>query len=160
MCYPHAMLKSCLFPILMLALYCPAWADIYKHVDEHGNITFTNTPLKGAQRILIEPSHPPRAAAPNAPRNTASPSSFPRIDTSLQKERDISRRRILEEELASEQRLRDERKKALTDADTTRTAEEKNNPQKYLERLGRLRENLQLHEKNIAALQNELSKLR
>lgn len=161
------MMKPCHLTLLLFVLATPVWADIYKHVDEHGNITFTNTPIKGAQRILIEPTTPTQRPGTTAkpgqtpPRTgTATPSSFPRVDADTQKERDVNRRRILEEELASEQRLLAERKKELADAEITRTAEERNNPQRYLERLGRLRENLQLHEKNIAALQTELNKLR
>ena len=32
-----------------------ARADIYKHVDEHGNVTFVPKPIKGAVLILKEP---------------------------------------------------------------------------------------------------------
>lgn len=161
------MWKLLLSPLLVLMLAQAVWADIYKHVDAHGNITFTNTPIKGAQRILIEPSQPAATttirkkfeSAPSQP-NVATPSSFPRVDSRTQKDRDINRRNILEDELANEQRLLIERQKELAHADTTRNEDEKRNPQKYLMKLGRLREALQLHEKNISALQSELSKLR
>ena len=161
------MCKSLLSPLLVLILAYPAWADIYKHVDAQGNITFTNTPIKGAQRILIEPSHPsatPPASNRSQPAlgqpGTASPVSFPRVDTRTQKDRDINRRSILEDELAAEQRLLTESQKELANADATRSEDEKRNPQKYLMKLNRLRETLQLHEKNISALETELSKLR
>ncbi|MBS1156412.1 MAG: hypothetical protein H6R07_2336 [Proteobacteria bacterium] len=169
MCYLDAMCKKLpLASLLLILLGSPAWADIYKHVDEHGNITFTNTPVRGAQRIFVEPGYAaPRQAnkAKNGeagtPRvNTPSPTHFPRVDSGTQKERDVNRQRILQDELASEQRLLAEQKKALADAETNRSAEEKANPQKYLERIGRLRERLQLHEKNVAALQIELGKNR
>jgi len=159
------MLKPQLVPLLLTLLICPAWADIYKQVDEHGNITFINTPIQGAQRVFIESGYPamrPAAKAKNGantPRvSTASPSTFPRVDAGAQKERDVNRRRILEDELSAEQRLLADRKIELANADSNRSAEEKANPQKYVERLGRLRENLLLHEKNIAALQTELGK--
>lgn len=151
---------------LLFVLAAPTWADIYKHVDEHGNITFTNAPVRGAQRILIEPTRAtarpaaPSLSAPAPSRSTVSPSSFPRVDAGTQKERDISRRRILEDELSNEQRLLNERKQELTNAEAQRSAQEKSNPQQYVERLGRLREGILLHEKNIAALQSELGKLR
>lgn len=161
------MLKPHFAPLLLTLLICPAWADIYKHVDEHGNITFTNTPIKGAQRVIIESGYPaPRPAAKaksgeSTPRiSPPSPATFPRVDAGAQKERDVNRRTILQDELAAEQRLLVERKKELADAEINRSAEEKTNPQKYVERIGRLRENLQLHEKNIAALQTELGKIR
>ncbi len=164
MCYSLVMQTRFYLPLLMLALAGSAEADIYKHIDEHGNITFTNTPIKGAQRILIEPSRAAirPAAKPSAvtERAATTPHSFPRVDADTQKERDINRRHILEEELSSEQRLLSERKKELTNAEIMRTTEEQNSPKKYVERLGRLRESLLLHEKNISALQSELAKLR
>lgn len=159
--------KSCLLALFISLLTCPVWADIYKHVDENGNITFTNTPMKGAQRIVVEqyspaPSSKTRRsnATTTSSVSTPSPAAFPRVDTGSQKERDVNRRRILEEELAAEQRLLAERKKELSEAEANRSAEEKTNPQKYVERIGRLRENAVLHEKNVAALQTELSKIR
>ncbi len=161
------MMKIRFLPLLCCLLSTPTWADIYKHVDENGNVTFTNTPMKGAQVILVESANPP-PAVPKARSNNPtkaqaiapSPAAFPRVDTGSQKERDVNRRRILEEELAAEQRLLADRKKELADADHNRSAEEKTNPQKYLARLSRLRENMLLHEKNIAALQTEISKIR
>ena len=166
MCYLAAMPNLLRAPLLLILLAGPTWADIYKHVDAQGNITFTNTPIQGAQRIFIEHGNPaarPAAKAKSSesvPRITApSPSAFPRVEARAQKERDVNRRRILQDELAAEQRLLTERKKELADAETNRSTEEKTNPQKYLERIGRLRENLQLHEKNIAALQTELGKI-
>lgn len=164
------MLNFRLLPLLLTLSCIPAWADIYKHVDEQGNVTFTNTPLKGAQRIFVEQSRPtliapgtskPKDRAAASPRvSTPSPAAFPRVDTGSQRERDVNRRRILEEELNSERRQLAERKKELAEAESTRSAEEVANPQKYVARLGRLRENLLLHEKNIVALQTELGKNR
>lgn len=159
------MLKVRLLPFLVLFASLPSWADIYKHVDERGNVTFTNAPMKGAQRIVIESSHAPRATpkAKNGSKAQAaspSPANFPKVNSGTQKERDVNRRRILEEELASEKRQLAGQKKDLSEAEANRSAEEQANPRKFLERIGRLREGIVLHEKNIAALQSELSKVR
>lgn len=161
------MLKFRLIPLLPFLLAVPVQADIYKHIDANGNITFTNAPMAGAQRIIVEQSRQvPRPAAKartgaESSRSAApSPPAFPRVDSSSQKERDVNRRRILEEELASEQRLLTERKKELTEAESNRSAQERANPAKYVARIGQLRENMTLHEKNIAALQAEISKIR
>jgi uncharacterized protein YaiL (DUF2058 family) len=151
---------------MTVVLVAPAWADIYKHVDENGNITFTNQPIKGAQRILVEPGFKP--SSPSRPGSSSgrgaaqnpSPANFPRVDSQTQRERDSNRRLILQEEMANEQKLLTEARSRLQQADATRTAEEKANPGRYLERLSRLRENVQLHEKNITALQSEISRVR
>lgn len=160
------MLKLRYLPLLALFAYHTSWADIYKHVDEHGNITFTNSPMKGAQRIHVETSRPSpsrsNTAKPSskAQATTPSPANFPRVSSNTQKERDTNRRRILEEELAAEKRLLVNQKRELSEAESHQSAEEKANPQKFLERIGRLRESLVLHEKNVTALQTELTKTR
>jgi hypothetical protein len=154
-----------LLVLLSAALALPVLADIYKHVDAEGNITFTNQPMRGAQRILVEPGFKPQPRATGVPgRSSASqnpsPSSFPRVDVHTQRERDSNRRLILQEEMANEQKRLSEARRQLQEADATRSAEEKANPSRYLERLGRLREAVQLHEKNLAALQSELSRVK
>ena len=53
MCYLAPMLNLRNLPFIALFAALPVWADIYKHVDANGNVTFTNTPTKGAQRVLI-----------------------------------------------------------------------------------------------------------
>ncbi|TJZ71681.1 DUF4124 domain-containing protein [Chitiniphilus eburneus] len=145
-----------------------AHADIYKYVDEEGRVTFSNIPIKGAQRIYVDsisviPAPKPRAKAGGgtvSPRVSApSPGNFPKVDSATQKARDTNRRLILQEELAAEQRALDEARQALADAEGTRSAEEKQNPQKYVQRLSRLREAAVVHEKNVTALTSELGRL-
>lgn len=153
-----------------------ALADIYKYVDENGNVTYTNSPVKGAQRVYIEQPNVISSGSgsssgkrsTNTSRNSndsgqkvtpPSPANFPKVDSETQRSRDSNRKRILQDELANEQTLLNDTKKALSDAENTKTAEEKANPSKYLERIGRLRENVVMHEKNIAALQKELSRV-
>ncbi|QLG87056.1 DUF4124 domain-containing protein [Chitinibacter bivalviorum] len=147
-----------------------SWADIYKYVDESGNVTFTNTPIKGAVRIMSEPAAPRRSDSGNSSANSTrtptnkvsvpSPVNFPKVDAATQKSRDSNRKQILSEELASEQILLGNAKKALQEADANRSADEKANPKMYLDRIGRLRETIVMHEKNVAALQAELSRVR
>lgn len=129
----------------------PAAAEIYKFVDENGRVTYTNIPRKGATKLDIGGTEPP-------PRNRANagPAHFPRVDADTQKKRDDLRRQILEDELASEQRALAEAQKALKEGEAVRLPEEATNPQKYLDRVKRLREAVALHERNIAALRKEL----
>lgn len=162
-CVPTMAVSRCFLVLISAVLALPAAADIYKHVDESGNVTFTNQPMKGAQRILVEPGFKPQPrAGTSSGRSSAahnpSPAHFPRVDAQTQRERDSNRRLILQEEMANEQQRLTDVRKQLQEADATRSADEKANPARYLERLGRLREAVQLHEKNLAALQAELSR--
>jgi hypothetical protein len=157
------MLKSLL--IILVCIAPLAHADIYKYVDEHGNVTFSNIPMRNAQRILAEPGAlipAPRSRGNAAPREkrTETPGNFPRVDAATQKSRDSNRHLILNEELASEQKNLADSRRLLADAEGSKSAEEKASPQKYVEKIGRIRNNMTLHEKNITALQAEISRLR
>ncbi|HSC78927.1 MAG TPA: DUF4124 domain-containing protein [Chitinolyticbacter sp.] len=157
-------------PTLLALAVCitapTALADIYKYVDEDGRVTFSNVPQKGAQRIYVDsisviPGPKPRAKASTggaSRANAPSPGNFPKVDSATQKARDTNRNAILQEELAAEQRALADARQALNDAEATKTAEEKQNPQKYVQRLSRLREAAVMHEKNVDALTAELGR--
>jgi hypothetical protein len=147
-------MKRCLLLPLVLAASLPAQGEIYKFVDENGRVTYTNIPRKGAIKLDIGTAEPPRSRA------NAGPGNFPKVDNQTQKKRDDLRRQILEDELANEQRALAEARKALQEGEATRLPEEAANPQKYQERIRRLKETVALHERNIAALRKELALIR
>lgn len=147
-------MKRCLLLPLVLAASLPAQGEIYKFVDENGRVTYTNIPRKGAIKLDIGTAKPPRS------RVNAGPGNFPKVDNQTQKKRDDLRRQILEDELANEQRALAEARKALQEGEATRLPEEAANPQKYQERIRRLKETVALHERNIAALRKELALIR
>ncbi len=127
------------------------------------NVKFTVT--KGStQTKSSQPRNSNTTDKPSQPRNSSvaapSPVNFPRVDAATQKSRDTNRRQILTEELNSEQSSLNAARKALQDAESNKSAEEKTNPKLYLERIGRLRETIVMHEKNTAALQAEISRMR
>jgi hypothetical protein len=90
-------------------------------------------------------------------RSAPTPSTFPKVDAATQKGRDDVRRKVLTEELATEQKLLDEARAAYANGAPPPTPEEKNLPQRYAERVVRLKQAVSLHEKNIEALQKELA---
>jgi hypothetical protein len=92
--------------------------------------------------------------------STAAPQGFPKVDAATQKSRDTVRRRVLAEELAAEQKLLAEARAAYGNGSPPISQEEKDVPQKYTERITRLRQAVNLHEKNIEALQKELASTR
>ncbi|HEY8243215.1 MAG TPA: hypothetical protein VII68_07125 [Casimicrobiaceae bacterium] len=85
------------------------------------------------------------------------PSSFPKVDAGTQKSRDDLRRRVLQDELSSEEKLLAEAKVALGDGTPAPLPEERTSAQRYADRVGRLRQAVQLHERNVDALKRELS---
>ncbi|TXI18492.1 MAG: DUF4124 domain-containing protein [Nitrosomonas sp.] len=134
--------------VLPLVLFSSASAgtEIYKYVDKDGNITFTNRRISNAQKISI-------ASFSRNSEQSGLRSNSPRVKDSTQKERDAMRRQILEKELVTEEKL-------LTD--TQNFLEEikiSSKSSNYQERAVQLQNKLFLHQRNIAALKKELTKL-
>lgn len=150
--------------ILVSVAFCfNAHAEIYKIIDANGKITYSNIPAKGAQRLNLEPlSSIPSSAPSGRPRSAAAnstPPSFPRVDSDTQKKRDDMRRKLLNDELSAEMKHLAESRLALTDGENVRLGNERNY-QKYIDRIQQLKDNVTMHEKNVAALQKELSNLK
>lgn len=147
----------------LIAVMC-AWpllvqADIYKAVDENGHVTYSSTPIKGGKKIILEPL--PTMVPPGKAR---SPEDFPKVDGPTQRERDETRRRILQDELRAEEKLLADSRQNLDDAspEVFKGTDGKTyrNVAKYEEKTKELTEQIELHEKNIEALKTELSKLK
>jgi hypothetical protein len=141
----------------LLVLFAPrAAADIWECVDESGNKRFTNirSETKGCKLLHVTPpntfSGKPPARSAEAPRN------FPKVDGDTQRLRDNDRRRILEQELTSEQVLLEQAKKELAEQESMRLGNERNY-QRMLDRLEPYKKKVKLHEDNIASLRRELA---
>ena len=104
-------------PLVFLATTCAlvagtAHADIWECVDESGNKRFTNirSEAKGCRMLHVSP---PNTVPATKPQARATPPGFPRVDGETQKQRDIDRRKILEQELANEQKLLEQARNEL-----------------------------------------------
>lgn len=147
------------FSTALLALASlPAQADIYKCADGEGHITYSNVPSKSCQKLNLEPATsvppPPKTAV-----KTPTPPTFPRVDDNTQKARDTDRRRILESELGAEQRNLEQARKDLGAQEAARSGDERNY-QRVLDRLQPFKDKAALHERNIEAINKEISNLR
>lgn len=147
---------------LCLVLPTTAYAQIYECVEPGGGKRFTNirSEAKGCKQLSIEPVNTiPAPKGPGKAASTPSPANFPRVDADTQKQRDDGRRRILEQELANEQKLLDKAQQDLAEQESTRLGNERNY-QRVLERLEPYRKKVKQHEDNIASLKKELANLR
>ena len=70
------------------------------------------------------------------------------------------RRKVLGDELATEEKLLAEARGAYSDGAPTPLPEERANVDKYRERIARLRQAVGVHEKNVEALKKELASTR
>ena len=147
--------------LLSLILTAPAQAEIYKYVDENGQVTFTDVYRKGARRVDLPGAPKPLAPAGKAPARafTPSPANFPRIDAGTQKRRDDIRRQVLQDEIDGERRNAEEARRQLALGERLQPGERATDSS-YVNRVKRLRAALQQHEQNVAAIQRELANLR
>ena len=137
---------------------------LYKCVDEQGHTTYTNQKA-GSKNCTVLSQDKPISTFSSPPKATPSPGDFPRVSTDAQKSRDNDRRKILENELATEQRALEESKKALASQQEVRVAGEHlangaQNYQRVLDRLKPYQDTVELHQRNVEALQKELANLR
>ncbi len=138
-----------------------AHAEIYKRVDEEGHVTYSSTPIKGGKKLHLEPL--PTMAPPAKPRNAE---GFPKVDSETQSRRDDTRRKILEDELATEQKALEEARRKLQEAQDSpqvyknASGQTFRNVAKYEENVNAAQEEVNAHEKNVQALKTELSNLK
>lgn len=152
-----------LFAVLFV---CPllAQAEIYKAVDADGHVTYSSTPIKGGKKIILEPLS--TMVPPGKARSAASPEGFPKVDGATQKGRDDTRRRILQDELGTEEKLLNEARQALKEGEEKpevykgQGGKTYRNVAKYEEKIKSLNAQVDLHQKNIEALKTELFKLK
>jgi len=148
----------------------PVQADVmYQCVDDSGHKSFSNikSASKGAKCTAMDLGTPvaPPPAAKAAASTTPTPASFPKVDDNAQKARDNDRRRILESELATEQKNLEQAKKDVVEQEATVLPDERIkggaiNGGKVAERVQAFKDKVALHERNIEAIQKEIAKLR
>lgn len=145
--------------LFFAALALPAMAQtIYKCPDANGGSpVISNSRLDKNCKAVVNSETttvpaPKAGAKPSGSAANPTPASFPKVQEDTQKARDGDRRHILEQELAAEQRNLDRARKELGDQE--RSAD--NKP----ERLQAYKDSVAQHERNIQAIQKELSNLR
>jgi hypothetical protein len=148
-----AFLLACLAP--------PAHAaDIWECTDDSGNRRFTNIKAesRGCKLIDVGPTNTMPAGKPQG-ASKAAPKDFPKVDGDTQRQRDAERRKILDQEMANEQKLLDQARRELSEQESQRLGSERNY-QRVLDRLEPYKKKVKLHEDNIASLRRELTSTR
>jgi hypothetical protein len=153
-------MRNSVFLALLLALLAPAAsAEIWECVDESGNKRFTNikSEAKGCKLLNVGPPNTvPGVKPPPGKTASTSPPGFPKVDADTQRGRDAERRKILEQEFASEEKLLAQARKDLTEQESIRLGSERNY-QRVLDRLEPYKKKVKLHEDNVANLKRELA---
>jgi len=129
----------------------PMWlaGDTYRCATQSGAFSYFNVPGSNGS--------PPSSASISSSPKAPTPAAFPRIDPETQKGRDGVRRKVLADELSSEEKLLAESRTAYADGAPPPLPEEKADAEKYRLRIARLKQSVSVHEKNVEALKKELA---
>ncbi|MGQ0441880.1 MAG: DUF4124 domain-containing protein [Methylophilaceae bacterium] len=164
-----------LISFILVALGYPfsVQAEIYKHVDAEGRVTYSNVKTKGAKKLQLEPADTnfggnTSTAARRAPASkTATPENFPKVDSDTQKQRDNSRRDILQAELEAEKAALAAAKQAYAEGESKPEVYQKKNADgssstfrnvpKFQEKMKNLQAEVDVHQRNVELLEKEIS---
>ena len=128
--------------------------SMYRCMTEPGIPAYFNYSGAGGGDASPAPRSVPRAAA------TPTPPGFPKVDAGTQKGRDDVRRKVLSDELATEEKLLAEARVAYAEGAPTALPDEKSDVEKYRDRIAKLRQAVGMHEKNVDALKKELASVK
>ena len=155
--------RNPLFAALILALAAGSvraqGGPIYKCIDSNGRPLYTTekSDMAGkkcepvASEVNVVPSQKPRG-------ESARPPGFPRETPTQRSAAKEKQRETLEGELAKEKSLLADAQKELDEQQAMRSGDERNYA-RVLERLQPYKDRVELHQKNIEALQRELANL-
>ncbi len=136
--------------IALILFSCLAQAGVYKHIDERGNVTYSNIPSSNSKKIDL----PPIVVVPSTDSGD--------IDDRIIKRRENARieeqREQMQSKISEEENRLNEVKSEYKEGIHDRLGSERNY-QRYLNRVERLREEISVREKNLNMLRNELEKL-
>lgn len=161
--YIHSLVSTLTVALLLTMSARTCAEEMYKQVDEHGRVTYSNKPIKGGKKVDL----PPLSTLPT-PKVTPKPA--PQAEAVPDKE---SRRKTLQEEIAKAEKALEAAKAAAKegadkpevfkrtktvvgkDGKSAKVTETGRNVVAYEEKMKKLNEEVALHEKNLEQLKAE-----
>ena len=160
--------------VLLCAWILPnlGYAEIYKHVDSEGRVTYSNVKIKGAKKLELEPADTSFGGDNSAgirsekripQAKTPTPGNFPKVDSGTQTQRDSKRKDILLSELEAEKQALANAKAAYIEGESKpevyKGANGKTfrNVAKFEEKMKNLQADVDAHQRNIDLLTKEIS---
>ena len=160
--------------VVALTMHTQAFAEIYKHIDANGRITYSNVKTKGATALNLDPDvnnvrNDRARAVASENKRTPTPSEFPKVDKDTQNARDGKRKEILQSELAAEKTALEEAKRAYAEGESNPevyrsknangTVNTFRNIPKFEEKMKGLKADVDSHQRNIELLEKEIKAL-
>ena len=143
----------------------PSGGGVYKYEDDDGTTMLSTIPLPGRKLVAIIPA-PAKLSPGLAPLSSPSSASAPatggtpnfNVSRETQRGRDDLRRTILEDELAVEQKLLSTAESSCRSGQPVRLPEEPAGA--FDERVKRCADSIRIHNSNIVALRQELTRVK
>ena len=149
-----SLLRNLLLPSLLAAMP-PAVAEPWLCTDPDGVKSFSYEPESARSSNCVHHPIPSANVWRKRPPTAESPAAFPKVDVKIQKQRDLVRRRILERELAEEQKSLAAAIRELAEYKHARVS----HPHIPVRAdLKAYEERIRVHQTNIANLQKELGR--
>ena len=146
-----------LLPLTMLASQAFA-QGVYVCTQANGVREYRNTgDTRGCRKLDTESLS--SIPAPSSVTQAKADPSFPRVDSQIQKRRDLDRLQILNDEIRTEENKLAELKKEYQNGEPERLGSERNYA-KYQERVAAMKDDIARTEKNIEALRREIGQLK
>jgi len=141
---------------LLFAIAAPAaYAEPWLCTNEHGNREFSYDPASAGMKNCV--NHPiPSANVFRIKPRDGTPGAFPRVDARTQKQRDATRRAILERELAEEKKALAAAMQQLTEHRERRA--KGGNATRVEDGLKPYEDRVRVHLSNISNLERELGR--
>jgi uncharacterized protein DUF4124 len=137
---------NCLLFAVLTSYACLAFSGVYKHVDEHGNVTYSNVRSNDAKKVDL----PPIVVVPRVDSDD--------IDARIKKRKantkNREQREAIESKIHEESSRLDEIRREYKGGTPDRLGSERNY-QRYLDRVERLKNEINVREENLNTLRNE-----
>lgn len=152
---------------LTLAVRAQAAEEIYKQVDKHGNVTYSNKPIKGGKKVDLpplstfsEPKAPPPQAAQPAPKADIAQRKQTLQEAIAKEEKALATAKTAAKEGAEMPDVYRHTKTVMgKDGKPVTITETRRNVAAYEEKMKKLNAEVALHEKNLEKLRAELASL-
>ncbi|MBX3638980.1 MAG: DUF4124 domain-containing protein [Nitrosomonas sp.] len=139
-----------LFIIILSGHTAHTFSGVYKHIDEHGNVTYSNIQSNDSEKIDLSPL----IIVPSVDTKGIDDRIKTRRENNIIKEQ----RKEIEQRIANESTQLEMIKTEYKGGNPDRLGSERNY-QRYLDRVERLKNEISAREMKLQALQRELEKL-
>lgn len=144
------MKQSCLLFVIVSIFSTQAFSEVFKQVDEHGNVTYTNIQSGVSKQVDL----PPLVVVPS----TDSDGINDRIEKRRTNKVVREQRKAIEQRIAEETEQLNMVKAEYNNGTPDRLGSERNY-QRYLDRVERLKNDISRRESKLESLKRELEKI-